>query len=78
MRGGSRSHVERRSLDPALELTFVLAAQRGSLAAVSVLGAQYAALSSSMAFLLVGERLRWWQTVGVAASGASVALIALA
>ncbi len=46
-------------------ITFALAAQRGSLSAVSVVGSQYAAVAIVAGYLIDGTRVRWWQGVGL-------------
>lgn len=57
--------------------SFVAAAQRGSLGPVAVAGSQFAAVAVLLAFVLRGERVRWWQSVGLVGAGGALALIAL-
>ena len=56
---------------------FVAAAQRGSLGPVSVAGSQFPAVAVLLGYLLRGERVWWWQTVGLAATVVAVGLIAV-
>lgn len=58
-------------------ILFVLAAQRGSLAAVSVAGSQFAAVAVALAFVFREERIRWWQTVGLGVAIIAVSLLAI-
>ncbi len=61
----------------AAVILFVLALRGGSLAVVSVLGSQYAAVAVLLGVLFRGQRLWWCQGVGLAGSSVSVALITL-
>lgn len=57
---------------------FVLALQAdGSLSMVSVIGSQYAAVAVLLGVLLRGQRMAWWQTVGLVLASLAVALIAI-
>ncbi|MDG2428296.1 MAG: DMT family transporter [Acidimicrobiales bacterium] len=61
----------------AAVIVFVLALRGGSLAVVSILASQYAAVAVLLGVLFRGQRLWWCQGVGLAASSIAVALIAL-
>ena len=52
--------------------------QRGDAGPVSVVSSQFATVAVVLAWLINRERLRWWQTIGVLATGVGVALIAVA
>ncbi len=56
-------------------ITFALAAQRGSLSAVSVVGSQYAAVAIVAGYLLEGTKVRWWQVVGLVGTIVGLTLI---
>lgn len=57
---------------------FVLALQAGgSLAAVSVIGSQYAGAAVLLSVVLRGQRLWWWQTLGLVGASLAVALITI-
>jgi len=57
-------------------ILFVLAIQAGgSLAVVSVMGSQYAAVAVLIGVVVHRQPLRWWQAVGLAMASVSVALI---
>ncbi|MGI9608451.1 MAG: EamA family transporter [Acidimicrobiales bacterium] len=57
---------------------FVLALQAGgSLAVVSVIGSQYAGVAVVLGVLLRGQRMWWWQAVGLAGASLAVALISI-
>jgi drug/metabolite transporter (DMT)-like permease len=59
-------------------ILFVLAIQAGgSLSAVSVIGSQYAGVAVLLGVALRGQRMWWWQGVGLAGASLSVALITL-
>jgi drug/metabolite transporter (DMT)-like permease len=64
-------------LDNLANLLFVLAAARGLLSLVSVLGSLYPVVTVVLARVVLDERLARWQLVGVAAALAGVALISL-
>jgi len=60
----------------AAVILFVLAIQAGgSLAVVSVMGSQYAAVAVLIGVVVHRQPLRWWQAVGLAMASVSVALI---
>lgn len=62
----------------AAVLLFVLALREGgNLAAISVASSQYAAVAVLLGFAFKGQRMRWWQVVGLVGASLSVALIAL-
>jgi drug/metabolite transporter (DMT)-like permease len=52
--------------------------QLGNVGPVSVASSQFATVMVLLTVLTGGERLRWWQGLGVAGSGLGVALMALA
>jgi drug/metabolite transporter (DMT)-like permease len=54
---------------------FVYGLQHGDLAPVTVAGTQYAAVTVVCGMLFRGERMRWWQVVGLLGSVSAVALI---
>lgn len=57
---------------------FVLALQAGgSLAVVSVIGSQYAAVAVLLGVLFGGQTMRWWQGLGLIGASLAVALIAV-
>lgn len=58
-------------------LFFLLAAQRGDIGPVSVLGSQFAAVAVALGFIVNGDRLRWWQTVGLLCAAGAVSFMAL-
>lgn len=58
-------------------ILFVLGAQRGSLATVSIAGSQFAAVAVALAFIFRGERIRWWQTLGLGIAVLAVSLLAI-
>jgi drug/metabolite transporter (DMT)-like permease len=64
-------------LDNLANLLFVLAAARGLLSLVSVLGSLYPVVTVVLARVVLDERLARWQLVGVAAALTGVALISL-
>ena len=64
-------------LDNLANLLFVLAAARGLLSLVSVLGSLYPVVTVVLARLVLDERLARWQLVGVAGALTGVALISL-
>lgn len=65
-------------LDNLANLLFVLAAARGLLSLVSVLGSLYPVVTVVLARVVLDERLARWQLVGVAGALTGVALISLA
>jgi drug/metabolite transporter (DMT)-like permease len=64
-------------LDNLANLLFVLAAARGLLSLVSVLGSLYPVVTVVLARLVLDERLARWQLVGVAGALCGVALISI-
>jgi len=56
---------------------FVLALREGSLAVVSVAGSQYAAVAVLLGVAIRGQRMWWWQALGLGGSSLAVALIAI-
>jgi drug/metabolite transporter (DMT)-like permease len=64
-------------LDNLANLLFVLAAARGLLSLVSVLGSLYPVVTVVLARFVLDERLARWQLVGVAAALSGVAMISL-
>jgi drug/metabolite transporter (DMT)-like permease len=56
-------------------LSFAYGVREGDLAPVAVAATQYAAVTVFLAFCFRGERLRWWQTIGLFGSSAAVALV---
>ncbi len=61
----------------AAVVLFVLALRGGSLAVVSVAGSQYAAVAVLLGVAIRGQRMWWWQAVGLGGSSLAVALIAI-
>ena len=61
----------------AAVILFVLAVRGGSLAVVSVAGSQYAAVAVLLGVAIRGQRMWWWQGVGLGGSSLAVALIAI-
>ena len=62
----------------AAVLLFVLALRGGgNLAAVSVASSQYAAVAVLLGVAFKGQRMRWWQALGLAGASLSVALITI-
>ncbi len=74
-RGARRLPVIAGLFGSAGLITFALAAQRGSLSAVSVVGSQYAAVAIVAGYLIDGTSVRWWQVVGLTGTIIGVALI---
>ncbi len=64
-------------LDNVANLLFVLAAARGLLSLVSVLGSLYPVVTVVLARVVLDERLARWQLIGVAGALTGVALISL-
>ncbi len=56
-------------------IVFALAAQRGSLSVVSVVGSQYAAVAIIGGLMLGGPKVWWWQVVGLVGSAVGVSLV---
>ena len=54
-----------------------LAFRYGSAGPVSVVTSQYATLAVLLAVVINGEKLRWWQAVGICAAAVGVAMLAL-
>ena len=61
----------------AAVILFVLAIRGGSLAAVSVVGSQYATVAVLLGVAIRGQRMWWWQALGLGGSSLAVALIAI-
>ncbi|NCG23659.1 MAG: hypothetical protein GWP47_05960 [Actinobacteria bacterium] len=62
----------------AAVVLFVLALQAGgSLSVVSVIGSQYAGVAVLLSVALRGQRLWWWQTLGLVGASLAVALITI-
>ncbi|MEC8970087.1 MAG: hypothetical protein VX808_02965 [Actinomycetota bacterium] len=61
----------------AAVVLFVLALKGGSLAVVSVVGSQYAAVAVLLGVAIRGQRMWWWQALGLGGSSLAVALIAI-
>ena len=61
----------------AAVVLFVLALRGGSLAVVSVVASQYAAVAVLLGVATRGQRMLWWQAVGLGGSSLAVALIAI-
>ena len=61
----------------AAVVLFVLALKGGSLAVVSVVGSQYAAVAVLLGVAIRGQRMWRWQAVGLGGSSLAVALIAI-
>ena len=51
--------------------------QHGDLGPVAVAGSQFVTVAVLLAVLVDGERLRWWQAVGVGCTAIAVAMIAI-
>lgn len=56
-------------------LSFVYGVQHGDLAPIAVTGTQYAAVTVVCGILFRGERLWWWQVVGLCGSVTAVGLL---
>jgi drug/metabolite transporter (DMT)-like permease len=56
---------------------FLLALRGGSLAVVSVVASQYAAVAVLLGVAIRGQRMWWWQALGLGGSSLAVALIAI-
>ena len=56
---------------------FALALVDGSLSVVSVVASQYAAVAVMLGVIFRGQRMWWWQAVGLVAASVSVVLITL-
>jgi drug/metabolite transporter (DMT)-like permease len=56
-------------------LSFVYGVQHGDLAPIAVTGTQYAAVTVVCGILFRGERLFWWQVVGLCGTVSAVGLI---
>ena len=56
---------------------FLLALRGGSLAVVSVVSSQYAAVAVLLGVAIRGQRMWWWQAFGLGGSSLAVALIAI-
>jgi len=56
-------------------LSFTYGVQHGDLAPIAVTGTQYAAVTVVCGMLFRGERLWWWQVLGLVGSGTAVGLI---
>ena len=52
-------------------------AREGSLAVASVVSSQYAAVAVLLGVLVRGQRMWWWQGLGLGGSSIAVALIAI-
>lgn len=62
----------------AAVVLFVLALQAGgSLSTVSVIGSQYAGVAVLLSVALRGQRMWWWQTLGLIGASLAVALITI-
>ena len=61
----------------AAVVLFVFALRGGSLAAVSVVSSQYAAVAVLLGVAIRGQRMWWWQAFGLGGSSLAVALIAI-
>lgn len=62
----------------AAVILFVLALQAGgSLAVVSVIGSQYAGAAVLLGVMLRGQRMWWWQALGLVGASLAVALITI-
>tara|TARA_B110000438_G_scaffold294969_1_gene337197 strand:+ start:56 stop:601 length:546 start_codon:yes stop_codon:yes gene_type:complete len=61
----------------AAVVLFVLALRRGSLATVSVVASQAAAVAVLLGVVIRGHRMWWWQALGLGGSSLAVALIAI-
>jgi drug/metabolite transporter (DMT)-like permease len=58
-------------------ILFVLALREGNLAVASVVGSQYAAVAVILGVVVRGQRMRWWQGLGLGGSSLAVALIVI-
>jgi len=58
-------------------ILFLLALRGGSLAVVSVVSSQYAAVAVLLGVAIRGQRMWWWQALGLGGSSLAVALIAI-
>ena len=58
-------------------LLFALALRGGSLSIVSVVSSQYASVAVLLGVAFRGQRMWWWQALGLAGASVSVALIAI-
>ena len=58
-------------------ILFVLALREGNLAVASVVGSQYAAVAVILGVVVRGQRMRWWQGLGLSGSSLAVALIVI-
>ncbi len=56
-------------------LSFVYGVQHGDLAPIAVTGTQYAAVTVVCGILFRGERLWWWQVLGLCGSATAVGLL---
>ena len=61
----------------AAVVLFVLALREGSLAVASVVGSQYAAVAVILGVVVRGQRMWWWQGLGLGGSSLAVALIVI-
>ena len=61
----------------AVILIFLALQLGGSLATVSVIASQYAAVAVLLGVVFRGQRLWWWQAVGLAGASVAVGLITL-
>ena len=61
----------------AAVILFVLALREGNLAVASVVGSQYAAVAVILGVVVRGQRMRWWQGLGLGGSSLAVALIVI-
>lgn len=61
----------------AIVLMVVALQLGGSLSIVSVIGSQYAGVAVLLGFIFRGQRMWWWQTVGLGAASVAVALITI-
>ena len=61
----------------AAVVLFVLALREGSLAVASVVGSQYAAVAVILGVVVRGQRMWWWQGLGLSGSSLAVALIVI-
>ena len=58
-------------------ILFIMAIREGSLAVASVVSSQYAAVAVLLGVLVRGQRMWWWQGLGLGGSSIAVALIAI-
>jgi len=56
--------------------SIVLGAQRGPIGPVTVVGSLYPVVGIALNWILQGEKLRWWQVIGLIGAVTGVALIA--